>query len=143
MIIALFLIGFAAVMIATGLVYSSKAPIGYEDDEGFHYDDRADESVYSNFSKVNAASLKNFLKADIVVPVPFAIRWSTPFWGIAAVCIMLLVLHPGTIEKDKQLASSKKLKRPQLASAEMAGVTARIQSSKFMHTLCQRFNQVE
>lgn len=37
MIVALFIVGFSTIGLAVGLMAAAKAPVGYQDETGFHY----------------------------------------------------------------------------------------------------------
>src|SRR5688572_9710906 len=109
MIIALFLIGLAAATIAAGLAFVTKAPIGYEDDSGFHYG--SPSCLGSDASRIlfNTASLKDSPPAEEIVTIPNLIRiqWVRPALGLAALFVMLLVLLPENQEKRKPMTFSK------------------------------------
>jgi hypothetical protein len=150
MIIALFLIGGTALIIAIGLACATKAPIGYEDDSGFHYgySERNVRSVFSeSFSPVSLKSPTPEAEKG-VVSAPFRIHWAKPALGLAALLMTLLVLLPELMEEDKKSPLANQhvpLKSTELIpkSSPIATPVMSGQSSKFGQLLCQRFDRVE
>jgi hypothetical protein len=137
MLIALFLIGLIA-MAAVVLFCALKAPKGYEDERGFHFD----------LPKVRAddlPSLQNRITASIVF---LQFRWAKPALGLAVLFVMLLVLSPAAHDNNtnKTPTPTGAVLKPSEFGDSASTVKATVsggESSQIFQTLCQRFNQIE
>lgn len=146
MIIALFLIGLAGITIALGLAFAPKAPIGYEDDNGFHYGSPTCLGSDASRTLFITDSLQNIPPEGVVTPPNLIrIQWMRPALGLAALFVMLLVLLPENQEKGKPITFSKNFVIPQ-AETPITQIPTAItsgESSRLVQKLCQRFDQVE
>lgn len=133
MITALFLIGFIAFASAIVAFYALKAPVGYEDDTGFHYD---------RDQRIKASSITDDIPAILRLP------WLKPALGVAAAFSVLLFVSSGQNEHLRVAAQ-------ETSAIKLQGITARNSpdfsdnvalsdgSSRIFQTLCQRFGEVE
>jgi hypothetical protein len=51
MILALFTVGLVAAGLTIGLIVTATAPLGYEDDTGFHFGEQRREGTMSRYSR--------------------------------------------------------------------------------------------
>ena len=139
MTIALFLIGFAAAAMALGLACATKVPVGYEDDNGFHYGHP--HCLGSDAAQtIFLIASENSPQPDEIVIPPNVIKipWARPALGIAALFIMLFALLPAKIENKNPLMFSQNL------VTENPSATIQLdESSRFAQRLCQRFDRME
>lgn len=152
MIIALFLISLIALTIALGLV-ALKAPIGYQDEAGFHFGCRNGITVTSNvlsdlsFDPIQASTSDSWHE-DETVKTPFILRipWLKPALGMAALFVLLVSLPMAQRNDETLMVATQNITSEQDETAsnnQLETTVAGQRSSKFVQTLCQRFNQVE
>jgi hypothetical protein len=136
MIIVLFLIGFVAVATAIGVFYATKAPIGYEDEEGFHYG-------WQHGGVRNDAA---FVHKKTASPLIFLqLRWAKSGLGLAALFIVLLAVSPEAYENNENRAALRKSQEAELDDLpeSLESTVIQSESSRLFQTLCQRFSQIE
>ena len=148
MIMALFLIGFAAAATAIGLVCATKVTVGYEDDNGFHYG--RPQCLGSDAAQTLFVTASQNLPQphdDAVIPPNIIkISWARPALGMAALFIMLFTLLPAKFENKNPLMFSQNLVLTKAESALPENPSATIsleESSRFAQKLCQRFDRIE
>jgi hypothetical protein len=137
MITALFLIGFMALVVAVGLFFIPKAPIGYEDETGFHFG-----SADGRVSTIASSSREKAAPHPIFLPFP----WAKPALRLAALVMMLFVISPSDNPNHNPKSSGQvSTGKQQLASLPGSAETIfnLSESSKLFPTLCQRFSQIE
>lgn len=136
MFLAFFLIGLIA-LIAAGIFYATNAPIGYEDQTGFHYgtsDGRARQNSGRNEPR----------------PSPFSkLLWLRPALRFAALLLIVVFLPSGAKQGDETKRNDTRILVTSQAAASWdnqkvpSPVLASEASSRIFQDLCQRFTEVQ